>query len=259
MHTEAISRMDDGGVAAWSGRISTRFPAVFSRAALWCIDRAAIRLIRRGVTANSITVACAAVAAIAGVLLSQGCFGLAGPAMIVACLGDALDGAVARRSASASVGGALLDAAADRYGEFFFLAGLAVYFRGSVCALLLVLFALAGSYMVSYGSAKAEALRLPVPSGPMRRAERALCLCAGVTLSSPLAWMTASSLLPSWAPRVPTLSAIALVAVVANVSAIRRLRSLARIPRVVAAREGASDRRSRKDERTARSVASAPT
>jgi phosphatidylglycerophosphate synthase len=223
---------------------TTKIPVRFSRPVLLCLDRAAARLTRLGVTANAITVLSAVVAAVGGVLLSQGFFGWAALAMVIACLGDALDGLVARRSGSASIGGALLDASVDRYGEFFFLAGLAVYFRGCVVVLLLVLFALAGSYMVSYGSAKAEGLRVPVPPSAMRRAERAVCLCVGVALATPFSWLMRlwpspqswpmlQSWFPSWSAQAPIVAAVALIAVVANASAIRRLRALARVPRLV--------------------------
>jgi CDP-diacylglycerol--glycerol-3-phosphate 3-phosphatidyltransferase len=208
-----------------------------------CLDRAARGLVRLGVTANSVTVFSVAAAALAGVLLGFGRFGWAAAAMVIASLGDALDGLVARRSGSASVGGALLDASVDRYGEFFFLGGLAVYFRGWLLALVLALFALAGSYMVSYGSAKAEALHLPVPPGAMRRAGRAVCLCTGVALVPPSMWLARVGALPAWAALAPVLVALAVLAVAANVSAIRRLRALARVqPSVVAMRPGPEGR-----------------
>jgi CDP-diacylglycerol--glycerol-3-phosphate 3-phosphatidyltransferase len=82
--------------------------------------------------------------------------------------------------------------------------------------------------MVSYGSAKAEALGVPVPPGAMRRAERAVCLCAGVASTPVFAWWAQGSALPPWAAQAPLFAALGLVAVVANVSAIRRLRFLAR-------------------------------
>jgi hypothetical protein len=92
-----------------------------------------VRRIRLGGTetrsANAVTIASLGFAAGAGILLSVGNFVWAALAMIIACLGDALDGLVARRSASASVGGALLDASVDRYEEFLFLGGLALYLR----------------------------------------------------------------------------------------------------------------------------------
>ncbi len=213
-------------------RVSPRSSLVLPRAALdtalWCLDHVAGGLIALGVTANAITVSSVFLAGIAGALLCFGQFGWAAVAMVAASLGDALDGLVARRTGTASVAGALLDASVDRYEEFFFLGGLAIYFHGSVGALALTLLALAGSFMVSYGSAKAEALGVPVPPGAMRRAERAVCLCVGVAATPVFAWLTRGSALPVWTTQAPLFVALGLVAVVANVSAIRRLRFLAR-------------------------------
>jgi CDP-diacylglycerol--glycerol-3-phosphate 3-phosphatidyltransferase len=199
-----------------------------ANATLSCLDRVADELIHAGVRANSVTLACLVLAAVAGVLVAAGHFALAAVAMSVSCLGDAIDGRVARRSGSTSVGGALLDASADRYGEFFSLAGLAVYFRSSMGALVLTLCALAGSFMISYGSAKAEGLRLPVPPSAMRRAERAVCLCAGVAFAAPFEWLVDRSWLPAWAAHAPIFVALWVLAIVANASAIRRLRALGR-------------------------------
>ena len=75
--------------------------------------------------------------------------------------------------------GEVLDAAVDRYVEFFFLGGLMIYYRDIAALLILTLFALVGSFMVSYSSAKAEALHVPAPKGSMRRPERAVYLTAG--------------------------------------------------------------------------------
>ena len=209
-------------------RSSLLLPRVALDAGLWALDHAARALVALGVTANAITVSSVVLAAIGGVLLAFGEFGWASAAMIAASLGDALDGMVARRSRSASMAGALLDASVDRYEEFFFLGGLAVYFHTSTSALAVILAALVGSFMVSYGSAKAEAFGVPVPPGAMRRAERAVCLCAGVVATALLPPATHGYTLPSWAAGAPILFMVAVVAVGANVSAIRRLRLLAR-------------------------------
>jgi CDP-diacylglycerol---glycerol-3-phosphate 3-phosphatidyltransferase len=218
-------------VRATEARSSILLPRAALDATLCCLDYVARGLIVLGVTANTVTVSSVVLAGIAGALLCFGQFGWAAVAMVVASLGDALDGMIARRTGSASVAGALLDASIDRYEEFFFLGGLAIYFRDSVGALALTLVALAGSFMVSYGSAKAEALGVPVPPGAMRRAERAVCLCVGVAATPVFAWLTRGAVLPSWASplvsQAPLFVALGLVAVVANVSAIRRLRFLA--------------------------------
>jgi CDP-diacylglycerol--glycerol-3-phosphate 3-phosphatidyltransferase len=185
-----------------------------------------------GVRANDVTVVSLFAALVAGAALAMDQFGWATLAIAFASLGDAVDGMLARRTSTASVGGALLDAAVDRYGEFAILAGLAVLFHESCAVLVLVLVALAGSFMVSYGSAKAEALRVAVPDGLMRRAERATVLCTGVALV-PFAGELAARLDVPWLHHAPVLLAVAIVAVAANVSAVRRLRvvALAAAPR----------------------------
>jgi len=215
-------------VRGTQARSSLVFPRALLDATLSGLDPLARGLIALGVTANAITVSSVVLAAVAGALLCFGQFGWAAATMVAASLGDALDGLVARRTGSASVAGALLDASIDRYEEFFFLGGIAVYFHGSTWALLLTLFALSGSFMVSYGSAKAEALGVPVPSGAMRRTERAVCLCLGAALTPVFAWAALGSTLPPWTAHAPLFAALGLVAVVANVSAIRRMRFLAR-------------------------------
>jgi len=209
-------------------RTSLVLPDALVAVVLQPLDHVAQALVELGVSANAITALSIVLGAAGGVLLGLGQFGLAAIVMVVASLGDALDGMVARRSASSSVAGALLDASGDRYQEFFFLGGLAVFFRGSVWALVLTLLALAGSFMVSYGSAKAEALSVPVPPSVMRRAERAACLCLGAVLTPAFAWFARRSGLAAWSEPLPLLASLALIAVVANASAVRRLHALAR-------------------------------
>lgn len=180
-----------------------------------------------GVTASAVTLSRLVLAAVGGVLLAFGVFSWAAVAMAFASIGDALDGIVARRTNTSSVGGALLDASVDRYEEFLFLGGLAVHFRESAPAIVLALSALAGSFMVSYGSAKAEAAGVPVPYGTMRRPERAICLCVGVTLAAVTTALQAEGMAPAWLGRAPIFVALGLIAVVANVSAVCRLRRIA--------------------------------
>ena len=145
----------------------------------------------------------------------------------VATLGDALDGIVARQTGTASDAGEVFDAAVDRYQEFFFLGGLAVYFRADMLALILTLLAVLGSFMVSYGTAKAEALGVESPRGAMRRVERAVYLDAGVVFVPIAGALAARFDLASWVEHTPILLALALVGGVGNVSAVRRLYAVA--------------------------------
>jgi phosphatidylglycerophosphate synthase len=185
-------------------------------------------LIAAGVTANGVTAVALALGLAGGVLLASGRFGAAAALIVLASLGDALDGVLARVSKTASSAGAIFDAAADRYQEMAILAGLAIHLRGDVASLSLVLGALLASFMVSYGSAKAEALGVPVPRGIMRRAERAVFLGVGVTAVPIAGAVTHLLALPAWVEASPIVAALAVVAVVANVSAARRIHIIAR-------------------------------
>jgi hypothetical protein len=104
-----------GKVAPAASRASLVLPEAICAAVLRGLDQVAGRLVALGISANAITSLCIALGATAGVLLAFGEFGIAAVAMVVASLGDALDGLVARRSGSVSVAGALLDASGDRY------------------------------------------------------------------------------------------------------------------------------------------------
>jgi phosphatidylglycerophosphate synthase len=159
-----------------ASRASLVLPEAACSAVLRVLDSVAQRLVAVGISANAITVSCIALGCVGGVFLGFGQFGPAALVIVIASLGDALDGIVARRSHTASAAGALLDATGDRYQEFFLLGGLTVYFRGFTFGLVMTLLAIAGSFMVSYSSAKAEAMGLPVPPGVMRRPERAVCM-----------------------------------------------------------------------------------
>jgi phosphatidylglycerophosphate synthase len=86
--------------------------------------------------------------------------------------------------------------------------------------MVLVLAALLGSYLVSYSQAKAEALRVEIPKGWMRRPERAAYLGAGAFLS-PLVtvWLENGDVQPL---HYPLLLAVLVVATFANATAIHR-------------------------------------
>ncbi len=173
-------RVDAAGASPFLGRSAMEM-------AYWSLQPLGNACVSMGLTANGITRASLALGAAAGVALALGHLGVAAALATAASLGDALDGMVARTTRTASRSGAILDAAADRYQEFFFLGGLALHYHDSAVKLAVTLLALVGSFMVSYGSAKAEALGVAAPRGAMRRAERAAYLCGGALLS-PLAW-----------------------------------------------------------------------
>jgi len=222
---------------------SITLPRIASIMTHWALDPLVRALIAADVSANTITGASLVAGLVAGLALAAGHFGVAAALLVAASLGDALDGLVARGGHSESPAGALFDASVDRYGEFFSLGGLAIYFRESGPLLALVLSALMGSFMVSYGSAKAEALRVPVPPGAMRRAERATCLCLGTTLVPIAGAISTACDAPTWLEYAPLVLALVLIGGAANVSAVRRIRAIA--ARVSPAADAAVARASR--------------
>jgi CDP-diacylglycerol---glycerol-3-phosphate 3-phosphatidyltransferase len=165
---------------------------------------------------------------LAGGFLAAGHFGFGAIFATISGLLDSLDGMVARISGVASDAGEVLDAAVDRYVEFFFLSGLVIYYREILVLQVLSLLALLGSFMVSYSTAKAEALQINAPKGSMRRPERAVYLTLGAALSAvTIPWLETYREL-SIPIGYPMVMALGLVALVANVSAIERFWAIAK-------------------------------
>jgi CDP-diacylglycerol---glycerol-3-phosphate 3-phosphatidyltransferase len=163
----------------------------------------------RGLSPNLFSWACLGLGFASGVVAALGGLCLGGALVLAAGCCDALDGMVARLSNVASEAGEVLDAAADRYSEAFFLSGLIIWYRSDVVAMTLALAALVGSLMVSYSQAKADAMRVVVPPYWMRRPERVSYL-GGAAMLSPLE------------PRYLMLAVLALVGVLANATVMRR-------------------------------------
>lgn len=157
----------------------------------------------------------------AGVALAVGWFGVACLLATCSTIGDILDGEVAQRTATASRRGELLDAVVDRYTEFAFLAGLVFFYRDSQPLVGLVLAATLATYMISYASAKAEALQVAPPRGLMERRERAVYLVVGAGLSSLVGgWLAVRWNVPATAPE---LVGLGVVATVGNAAGVVRL------------------------------------
>lgn len=190
----------------------------------WALQPAARACVRHHISANALTASSLALGLAAGITLGLGHFGAAAVLLVMASACDAFDGIVARETHTAGPAGALFDATADRYNEFFFFAGLAYFYADRRGALLLVLAALVGSFMVSYASAKGEALATGAPRGAMRRHERLVYLVIGTALSAVamhVGW-------PAGRTDLPLFLALALVAIVANASAVHRLHVMGR-------------------------------
>ena len=127
---------------------------------------------------------------------------------------DILDGALARQSGKGTPFGGFLDSTTDRLGEAVMLGAIGLVFArdGNEIALAAVLAAMAGSFLVSYTRARAEALRLKGDVGIGSRAERVFVIVSGLFLAP---W----GLLP-WA--VYLLNVTAWITVVQRIIHVRR-------------------------------------
>jgi phosphatidylglycerophosphate synthase len=135
-------------------------------------------------------------------------------AFIVGSILDILDGALARVGGKQSTFGAFLDSLVDRVGEGLMLAAVALVLArdGNLLAVALTAVAIAGSFLVPYARAKAEALGFRGDVGIGSRAERVVVISAGLILAP---W----GVLP-WA--IGLLAVTAWVTVVQRVLHVRR-------------------------------------
>jgi CDP-diacylglycerol---glycerol-3-phosphate 3-phosphatidyltransferase len=188
----------------------------------WILDPVIDFLAALRITPNMVTLFSLLPAAGAGVALAFGWFGLASLLAVVATFCDILDGLLARKTGVSSNAGEVIDAAVDRYGEMFWFGGLVYYYRTHDQVLFIVLAAIVGSFMVSYATAKAEAMGVTAPRGAMRRGERAAYLIFGAAFTpvSKALFANSASLALHECPIILTLT---IVAVVSNISVVQRL------------------------------------
>jgi CDP-diacylglycerol--glycerol-3-phosphate 3-phosphatidyltransferase len=190
--------------------------------AYWMIDPVIDFLAALRITPNMVTLFSLLPAAGAGVAIGFGLFGLASVLAVIATFCDIIDGLLARKTGVSSNAGEVIDAAVDRYGEFFLLGGLVYYYRTHDQVLFIVLAAIVGGFMVSYATAKAEAMGVAAPRGAMRRGERGSYLIFGAAFTPVTKTLFANS--PSLAVHeLPIILALSIIAVVSNISVLQRL------------------------------------
>jgi CDP-diacylglycerol--glycerol-3-phosphate 3-phosphatidyltransferase len=110
---------------------------------------------------------------------------LAAVVFVIGSILDILDGALARAGGKTTPFGSFLDSTTDRVGEGAMLGAIALIFsrHGNEVALGATIAAIAGSFLVSYTRAKAEALGLRGDVGFGSRAERVVVITAGLVLA----------------------------------------------------------------------------
>jgi len=110
---------------------------------------------------------------------------LAAAVFVVGSVLDILDGALARAGGRSTPFGAFFDSTTDRVGEGAMLAAIGLVFAraGNDIAVVFTIVAVAGSFLVPYVRAKAEALGLRGDVGLGSRAERVVVITAGLVFA----------------------------------------------------------------------------
>ncbi|MBA2460257.1 MAG: CDP-alcohol phosphatidyltransferase family protein [Actinobacteria bacterium] len=154
-------------------------------------SRSMTGLARTRLTPNMLTAAGVTLCAVGAVLVyfeyrnELLWFWLGAAVFVVGSVLDILDGALARAGGKQTPFGAFIDSTTDRASEAFMLGAIALVFMrdGNEVALGSTIAAIAGSFLVSYTRARAEALGLRGDVGIGSRAERVVVISAGLALA----------------------------------------------------------------------------
>jgi len=170
--------------------------------------RSVTSLARTRVTPNALTAAGVSLCLVAAVLVSLEShdellfYWLGAALFVVGSVLDILDGALARVGGKSTPFGAFLDSTTDRVGESAMLAAIAYVFAraGNSVAVVVTVAAVAGSLLVPYTRARAEALGLRGDVGLGSRAERVVVITAGLVLApwGALQWAIALLAVTAW-------------------------------------------------------------
>jgi CDP-diacylglycerol--glycerol-3-phosphate 3-phosphatidyltransferase len=166
---------------------------------------------RLGIRPNTVTLVGLAGTVGCALLIGFGHMTWAGILLLIMGPVDAMDGALARMRNEASAWGAFVDAVTDRYSELFLFLGFLMYYmaHSNPIGILFAYLAAAGSVLVSYVKARADASKLDANVGVLTRVERYLVLIPGLIFSG---------LYPPLA-----LIALIIIAIFANVTALQRI------------------------------------
>jgi CDP-diacylglycerol--glycerol-3-phosphate 3-phosphatidyltransferase len=154
----------------------------------WFLDPIGGFLNRIGLTPNAVTLLGVLGNIVAGYFIVRGQIMVGGIVMLIAWPVDALDGTMARLRGEASDWGAFVDSVSDRYSEMIILGALLYHFSltDQHAAELVTFAAAAGSILVSYVKARAEAQSFSAKEGLLTRAERYLVLGPSLLFNIPV-------------------------------------------------------------------------
>jgi CDP-diacylglycerol---glycerol-3-phosphate 3-phosphatidyltransferase len=154
----------------------------------WILDPVAGFFNRIGLTPNTMTLL-GLIGNFAGaIFVSQGRMTIGGLLMLITTPLDALDGTMARLRGDANEWGAFVDSVTDRYSELAILGGLLYYFSvtGDWLSSVAAFAAAAGTVLVSYVKARAEAVGFSAKVGFLTRVERFIVLAPLLVLNKPV-------------------------------------------------------------------------
>jgi len=180
-----------GAGTTGSANVATHVQERYTTGARRLATQSVTGLARTRVTPNALTLAGVGLCILGAVLVwfeyrSELLFFWLGAAVfLVGSILDILDGALARTRGADSPFGAFLDSTVDRVGEGFMLGAIGLVFvrHGQMWAVALAFAAMAGSFLVSYVRARAEALGLRGDVGLGSRAERVVVITTGLCLA----------------------------------------------------------------------------
>jgi CDP-diacylglycerol--glycerol-3-phosphate 3-phosphatidyltransferase len=177
----------------------------------WYYHPIAEFLNRIGIRPNTVTLIGLVGTVGVAILIAYGQMTWAGILLLLMGPVDAMDGALARLRNEANAWGAFVDSVTDRYSELFIFLGLLIHFilLSSVAGILLAYLAAAGSVLVSYVKARADASKLDANVGLLTRVERYIVLIPGLIFSS------------LYPPLI--LIALGIIAIFANITALQRI------------------------------------
>jgi len=186
---------------AWVRRWAERFVSVFRESPI---------------TPNMLTLFGLVITGVGAFLVAINQLLLGGLVLTVAGFFDVFDGALARAAGKVYRYGAFLDSTVDRYSEGVVYLGILVYFLRQHDGLqpIIVLIALAGSFLVSYVRARAQSLGFTCDVGILARPERVVIIVAGLLLES------FGLKVGSWTPLT---LALLILAVGTNFTAVQRI------------------------------------
>jgi len=170
--------------------------------------RSVIGLARTRVTPNALTTAGVLLCGAASILVlfedrnAILFYWLAAFVFVAGSVLDILDGALARAGGKTTPFGAFIDSTTDRVSEGFMLTAIAYVFarEGHDVFVAVAMAAVAGSFLVSYTRARAEALGLKGDVGIGSRAERVVVITAGLVFApwGVLPWAIAALAATAW-------------------------------------------------------------